>query len=119
MGTYTLDVSAPGFQSHHASGIVLNVSRTLRQNVRMKVGATAETVTVQADALTVQTDSNVVSSLINSEQITHIATENRNFAALAALGMGVSSALPSNNTPTSVAANFTISINALRQSHNI
>src|SRR4051794_17221037 len=119
VGTYSLDVSAPGFQGYHASGIVLNVSRTLRQDVQMKVGATAETVTVQADALTVQTDSNVVSSLISSEQITHIATENRNFAALAALGMGVSSALPDNNTPTSVAANFTISINGLRQSHNI
>ena len=66
-----------------------------------------------------QTDSNVVSTLISSEQISEIATENRNFAALAALGLGVSSALPDSNTPTSVAANFTLSINGLRQSHNI
>ena len=35
------------------------------------------------------------------------------------MGLGVSSALPDNNTPTSVAANFTISVNGLRQSHNI
>ena len=119
VGTYSLEVTAQGFENYSATGIVLNVSRTLREDAHLKVGATAETVTVMADALTVQTDSNVVSSLINSEQITHIATENRNFAALAALGMGVSSALPSNNTPTSVAANFTISINGLRQSHNI
>jgi hypothetical protein len=67
----------------------------------------------------VQADSNVVSTLISSEQISEIATENRNFAALAALGLGVSSALPDSNTPTSVAANFTISVNGLRQSHNI
>ena len=119
VGTYTLKVTANGFQNYSANGVVLNVSRTLREDVQLKVGAAAETVTVQADALTVQTDSNVVSSLISSEQIAHIATENRNFAALAALGMGVSSALPDNNTPTSVAANFTISINGLRQSHNI
>ena len=119
VGTYSLKATAKGFENYTSNGIVLNVSRTLRNDVHMKIGAAAETVTVQADALTVQTDSNVVSSLINSEQITHIATENRNFAALAALGMGVSSALPDNNTPTSVAANFTISINGLRQSHNI
>jgi hypothetical protein len=119
VGTYSLKVTAPNFETYNANNVVLNVSRTLREDVHMKVGAAAETVTVQADALTVQTDSNVVSSLINSDQITHIATENRNFAALAALGMGVSSALPDNNTPTSVAANFTISINGLRQSHNI
>jgi len=67
----------------------------------------------------VQADSNVVSTLISSEQISEIATENRNFAALAALGLGVSSALPDSNTPTSVAASFTISVNGLRQSHNI
>src|SRR3954447_1638258 len=30
VGTYTLDVSAAGFQNYHARGIVLNVSRTLR-----------------------------------------------------------------------------------------
>jgi hypothetical protein len=33
--------------------------------------------------------------------------------------MGVSSMLPDNNTPTSVASNFGISVNGLRQSHNI
>ena len=118
VGTYSLQVTATGFQNYTSNGIVLNVSRTLREDVHMTVGAAAETVTVQADALTVQTDSNVVSSLISSDQIAHIATENRNFAALAALGLGVSSALPDNNTPTSVAANFTISITGLRQSNN-
>ncbi|MDE3201720.1 MAG: hypothetical protein KGN79_12460, partial [Acidobacteriota bacterium] len=61
----------------------------------------------------------VVSTLISAQQISQIATENRNFAALAALGLGVSSALPDSNTPTSVASSFTISVNGLRQSHNI
>ena len=77
--------------------------------------------TVEADALAVQTDSNVVSTLISSEQITEIATENRNFAALAALGLGVSSLLPNNNTPMAGAggSSFSISANGLRQSHNI
>ncbi len=116
---YNLKVTAKGFQSFSQTGIVVNVSSTVRVDVKMSVGSEAQTVTVQADALTVQADSNVVSTLISSEQITQIATENRNFAALAALGMGVSSALPDSNTPTSVAANFTISVNGLRQSHNI
>ena len=48
-----------------------------------------------------------------------IATENRNFASLVALGLGVSSTLPDNNTPTSVGASSNISVNGLRQSHNI
>ena len=98
---------------------MVNVSATARVDIKLTVGAEAQTVTVEADALAVQADSNVVSTLISSEQISQIATENRNFAALAALGLGVSSALPDSNTPTSVASNFTISVNGLRQSHNI
>ena len=60
-----------------------------------------------------------MSTLISGEQVTEIATENRNFTALAALGLGVSSKLPDNNTPTSVASSASISVNGLRESHNI
>ena len=116
---YNLKVTAKGFQAFEQRSIVVNVSQTARVDVKLTVGAESQTVTVEADALAVQSDSNVVSTLISSEQITEIATQNRNFAALAALGLGVSSALPDTNTPTSVASNFTISVNGLRQSHNI
>jgi hypothetical protein len=118
-GTFKLKVTAKGFQSFEQTGVVVNVSSTVRLDVKLTVGAESQTVTVEANALSPQVDSNVVSTLISSEQITSIATQNRNFAALAALGLGVSSALPDSNTPTSVASNFTISVNGLRQSHNI
>jgi hypothetical protein len=119
IGAYDLKVAATGFQTAVQQGLQLNVSQTLRADVALTVGSVNQTVTVAANALQVQTDSNVVSTLINADQITELATENRNFAALAALGLGVSSALPDSNTPTSVAASFTISVNGLRQSHNI
>jgi hypothetical protein len=116
---YNVKVTAKGFEAYAQNGIVVNVSSTARADIKLTVGAETQTVTVEADALAVQADSNVVSTLISSEQISQIATENRNFAALAALGLGVSSALPDSNTPTSVASSFTISVNGLRQSHNI
>jgi hypothetical protein len=116
---YNLKVSAKGFEAYAQTGVVVNVSTTSRVDIKLTVGSETQTVTVEADALAVQADSNVVSTLISSEQISQIATENRNFAALAALGMGVSSALPDSNTPTSVAASFSISVNGLRESHNI
>jgi hypothetical protein len=119
VGTYTLQVSAKGFEGYTASGLTLNVSQTLGDDVKLVIGAATVNVAVTADALQVQTDSNTVSTLISGEQVTEIATENRNFAALAALGMGVSSMLPDSNTPTSVASSFSISVNGLRQSHNI
>ncbi len=119
VGIYDIKIVATGFQTYVSQGLQLNVSQTLSADAQLTVGAVSETVTVAANAIQVQADSNVVSSLISADQITNLATENRNFAALAALGLGVSSALPSNNTPTSVASSFTISVNGLRQSHNI
>jgi hypothetical protein len=68
--------------------------------------------------LQVQAETNEVSTLISGEQVTEIATENRNFTALAALGLGVSSNLPDNNTPTR-RSSASISVNGLRESHNI
>jgi hypothetical protein len=116
---YNMKVTAKGFEAYAQNGIVVNVSSTIRADIKLTVGAETQTVTVEADALAVQSDSNVVSTLISSEQISEIATENRNFAALAALGLGVSSTLPDSNTPTSVASSFSISVNGLRQNHNI
>jgi len=119
VGTYTLKAAAKGFETYTASGLELNVSQTLATNIKLTVGAETIDVSVTADALQVQADSNTVSTLITGEQVTEIATENRNFAALASLGLGVSSNLPDSNTPTSVAASFSISVNGLRESHNI
>ncbi len=119
VGTYDLKAVAKGFSAFVQKGIVVNVSQTTRVDADMAVGSVDQTVTVQADTLTVQTDSNVVSTLVSEEQISSIATENRNFAALVALGLGVSSTLPDNNTPTSIGSSANISVNGLRQSHNI
>src|ERR1019366_3070437 len=119
VGTYDLKATAKGFNAYVEQGIVVNVSQTTRVDATLAVGSVDQTVTVQSDVLSVQTDSNVVSTLVSEEQITEIATENRNFASLVALGLGVSSTLPDNNTPTSVGASSNISVNGLRQSHNI
>ncbi|MEO6817747.1 MAG: TonB-dependent receptor, partial [Edaphobacter sp.] len=121
VGTYELKVSMAGFQNYVSKGLEVNVSQTLRVDASLSVGSVAETVTVSANALTVQADSNVVSSLISSEQISQIATQNRNFAALAAIGLGASSMMPDNNTPSAGAggSSFSFSINGLRQNHNI
>ncbi|MGA2727775.1 MAG: carboxypeptidase-like regulatory domain-containing protein, partial [Terracidiphilus sp.] len=81
---YNLKVSAKGFEAYAQTGVVVNVSTTSRVDIKLTVGSETQTVTVEADALAVQADSNVVSTLISSEQISQIATENRNFAALAA-----------------------------------
>jgi len=118
-GSYNMTVSAKGFQTFVQNGIVVNISMTFRVDPKLTVGAESTTVTVQADALAVQSDSNVVSTLINEQQITELATNGRNVVSLATLGLGVSGNLPDSNAPTSVGASYTISFNGLNQAHNI
>src|ERR1035437_303667 len=116
---YDMKVTAKGFQSYAQTGILVNISATFRVDVDLTIGSETQTVTVEANALAVQADSNVVSTLINEQQITELATNGRNVVALAALGLGVSGNLPDSNMPTSVGSNFAISFNGLNQAHNI
>jgi carboxypeptidase family protein len=118
-GKYDMKVTANGFETYTNRGIVVNISATFRVDVNLVVGSTSQTVTVAASALTVQTDSNVVSTLISEQQITELATNGRNVVSLATLGMGVSGNLPAMENPFSVNANYAISFNGLNQAHNI
>jgi hypothetical protein len=114
-----MKVTAKGFQTYVQTGVVVNISATFRVDVKLVVGTESQTITVVADALAVQADSNVVSTLINEQQITDLPTNGRNVIGLASLGLGVSGNLPDMENPFSVNANYAISFNGLSQAHNI
>jgi hypothetical protein len=116
---YNLKVTAKGFETYEQKGVVVDISRSFRVDIKLTIGAETQTVTVEADALAVQSDSNVVSTLINEQQISELPTNGRNVVGLAALGLGVSGNLPDMENPFSVNASFAISFNGLNQAHNI
>jgi hypothetical protein len=116
---YNLKVTAKGFESFVQNGIVVNISMTFRVDVKLTIGAETQTVTVTADALTVQADSNVLSTLISGQQITDIAVENNNIASIVALGLGVSNNMPDSNPPIALNASYGISVNGLKPQHNV
>jgi hypothetical protein len=117
--TYNMKVTAKGFETYTQTGVAINISATFRADVVLSVGSQATTVTVQAEALTVQSDSNVVSTLISGQQISELPMNGRNVIALATLATGVSGNLPDMESPFSVNANYAISFNGLNQAHNI
>src|SRR5450631_1444037 len=118
VGTYTLTATATGFQKFVRTGIVVNVAQSLEENVALTVGSQAQTVTVEADALQVQTETSEISTLISGEQVRQLATNGRNVVQLAALGMGVSSTLPAFGGIDALTSSNAISFNGQRQSHN-
>ncbi len=119
IGTYTLVVTAPSFQKYTKTGIVVNVAQTLEESAVLTVGSEGQTVTVQADALQVQTETSEVSSLISGQQVSELSTNGRNITSLAALGLGVSSSLPQYGGIDALTSSNAITFNGTRQTHNI
>jgi hypothetical protein len=119
VGNYTITATAAGFQKFVKTNIVVNVAQTLSADVTLTVGSQAQTVTVQADALQVQTETNELSFLISGQQVTQLATNGRNVTALASLGMGKSNTLNDFGGVNALTAANTISFNGTRSSHNI
>jgi hypothetical protein len=117
--TYQMKVTAKGFETYTRTGVAVNISASFRVDVALTVGSQATTVTVEAEALAVQADSNVVSTLISAQQIGELPMNGRNVIGLATLATGVSGNLPDMESPFSVNANYAISFNGLNQAHNI
>jgi len=118
-GTYTLTATANGFQKFSRTGIVVNIAQSLESNVALSVGSESQTVSVQADALQVQTETSEVSTLISGEQVRQLATNGRNVVQLAALGLGVSNNLPSFGGIDALTSANGISFNGQRNTHNV
>ena len=65
-GLYSVKVFAKGFESFMLTDVNVSSSTLTTVDVTLSVGAETQTVTVEADALTVQSDSNVISTLVMS-----------------------------------------------------
>ena len=119
VGHFTLSASAAGFQKFTSTDIVVNTAQTLKVDVRLTVGSEGQTVTVQANALQVQSETSELSTLISGAQVTQLATNGRNVTSLAALGLGVSNNLPAFSGVNALTSASGISFNGTRSQHNI
>jgi Carboxypeptidase regulatory-like domain len=119
VGHFNLDATAPGFEKFTRTDIVVNTDQTLKEDVTLTVGNAAQTVTVQANALQVQSETSELSTLITGQQVTQLATNGRNVTALAALGLGVANNLPAFSGVNALTSSNGISFNGARTTHNI
>ena len=119
VGHFNLRATAPGFQGYTRRDIVVNVGQSLKEDVVLTVGSATQEVTVEANALQVQNETNELSNLISGQQVTELATNGRNVTSLAALGLGVSNNLPSFSGVNALTSANGLSFNGTRVSHNI
>ncbi len=88
VGTYTLDVVAPGFEHYTQSKIVLEVGSNISVNVGMTVGRTDQKVEVQASGLALQTEDVSFKQTIDQQTVTEMPLNGRQMTGLIALSGG-------------------------------
>lgn len=69
VGTYTVTVTAAGFEVGTATGVTVSINSVSALNVRLKVGTQSDTVTVDASGLRLQTATSDISGTISQKQI--------------------------------------------------
>ncbi len=119
IGHYTVRATASGFKVAEQKGLVLAVGDRMRVDFKLQVGNAQEQVTVEANAVAVQTDTGEVSGVVTGQQITQLATNGRSVFSLEALSPGASSIQGDFMVPTSAGSDFNVSFNGQRVSHNL
>ena len=87
---YTLEVNVSGFKDYKQHGVSLEAGQTARQDVRLAVGTTSETIEVTAQAPLLNTDNANISSDISARQLVETPLNLRNIISLAELNSSVS-----------------------------
>jgi Carboxypeptidase regulatory-like domain len=101
-GTYEMTVSLTGFQTVQQPGITLHVQDQLVIDQKLTVGSISENVTVQAGAPELQTQTQTLGQVIESQQVDRIPQNGMNVMNLMSLSAGV---VPQGTTTGTAIAN--------------
>jgi hypothetical protein len=96
-GAYTISAEMPGFKRLSLGNVQLNVDQKARIDIKMDVGSTTESVTVEGTTPLVQTQSSDLSGTINEAQIKNLPLNGRNFVQLTRTLPGVQRGIPGAN----------------------
>jgi len=119
IGRYSVSAEAPGFSKAEARDVRLNVNARQRVDLTLQVGRVTETVQVSAAAALLETDTSEHGQVINTQQITELPLNGRNYSELALLSTNVhrsplSVVFAVNGTPREGAFN----VNGMRTTYN-
>ncbi len=72
IGTYTLTVASPGFQTYIKTGNVLEVGSNISANVQLTIGSADQKIEVKAEGLALQTEDVSFKQTIDQQDVTEI-----------------------------------------------
>ena len=89
IGTYNINVTAPGFKGFSATGIILNIDQEFVEAVKLTLGSQSDTVSVEADGVQVNTTDMQLNNIVDAHQIVELPLIGRAFTQLELVLPGV------------------------------
>jgi len=101
-GRYRIEVEKLGFKAVIQSGVVLHVQDALEVNFEMMLGSASESVTVEGEALPIDTESSTVGTVVEQRKANELPLNGRNVFNLIVLAPSVIPQGSSTGTPVGV-----------------
>ncbi len=110
VGTYTVEVTAPGFERFVQKNVALDVSQTLAVNITLAVGAQTQTVTVTEAPPVVNTSDATLGRTIEPAEVIGLPLVNRNVYTELSLTPGIMANSSSTTANPSGTPNFQVGL---------
>lgn len=89
IGSYQVEVQVTGFQGYVRKNLMLDVDTALRVDVQLQIGSSAQTITVSASAVHVDTENTQAGEVISGTEMIAVPLNGRSYTDLLALQPGV------------------------------
>jgi Carboxypeptidase regulatory-like domain len=119
IGHYNVKAEAPNFKVAQQNDIAVEVGARRRVDFQLQVGTTTQEVTVQANPIAVQSDSNDISTVLTGKQILSLQENGQSLYNLITLVPGASADNADIQIPTAMGGDDTISFNGQRVAHQL
>ena len=118
-GIYEVRVQSANFKEFVSTGVEVHVATTTSVNATLEIGSNTEQVTVQADAVQVETSSAAVGEVISGTQVRELPLNGENFVGLTQLSPGVSAASNYDGTGKGLSGGVNFSVNGNPYTNNL
>ena len=119
VGTYEVHVEQANFKEFVAKNVEVHVSTNTEIDAKLDVGNVSEKVTVEAEALEVQTTSASLGEVVEGTQVRELPLNGENFVGLTQLSPGVSAANSFDGRDKGLAGGVDFSVNGNPYTNNL
>ena len=117
-GTYSLTVSASGFDSHVVSGLALLVNQARTVDAQLVVGAVTQTVEVQGAGVALNTTEATIGTVVGHSDVVAMPLNGRNFTELIQLTPGTAPIQTGQQNSFIITGGISPAVNGMRAQMN-